>query len=217
MTDDEKMDATIRQLAESYNRPPETPRAALWERIAAERVQRRGRPRVMARVRWVAWVVGLAATLVIGVVIGRVTVGSGSPAAGPVAAAAPEAAAGGQLPAAYRVAVGDHLSRVETFLSVFAADAGGPVAARGDFEQPTRQLLQQTRLLRDSPAGNDVALRGLLDDIELVLMQIAVYGERGDAQDLGFIEQGIKDRSVLLRLRSALPSRQERLAMGGRL
>jgi hypothetical protein len=218
MTDDEKMDAMMRKLAESYNRPPEAPRAELWERIAAERAQRRAQPRVMARrVRWVMSVVGLAATLVIGVVIGRVTVGSGSPAAGPVAAAAPEAAAGGQLPAAYRVAVGDHLSRVETFLSVFAADAGGPLAAREDFEQPTRQLLQQTRLLRDSPAGNDVALRGLLDDIELVLMQIAVYGERGDAQDLGFIEQGIKDRSVLLRLRSALPSRQERLAMGGRL
>jgi hypothetical protein len=218
MNDHEKIDGAIRKLAESYNRPPATPRGELWARIAAERAQRPARPHVTAgRVRWVAWAVGLAATLVIGVVIGRVSAGPGTPSASPVAAAAPQAATGAQLPAAYRIAVGDHLSRVETFLSVFAADVGGPPAARGDFEQPARQLLQQTRLLRDSPAGQDVALGALLDDIELVLMQIAVYGERGDAQDLGFIEQGIKDRSVLLRLRSALPSRQERLAMGGTL
>lgn len=218
MTDEEKMNRAIRNLAESYNRPPATPRGELWARIAAERAQRRARPRPAAgRVRWVAWAVGLAATLVIGVAIGRFTAGSGTPAAGPVVAATPEAEPGGELPVAYRIAVGDHLSRVETFLSVFTADAGRGYAAQGDIERPTRQLLQQTRLLRDSPAGQDVALGALLDDVELVLMQIAVYGERGEAQDLGFIEQGIKDRSVLLRLRSALPSRSERLAMGGTL
>jgi hypothetical protein len=219
MTDDEKMDAMIRKLAEGYNRPPATPRGELWQRVEAERARRRTSwrgPAGRARVPWVTWAVGLAATLAIGVAIGRMT-GGGRIGSTPGVGAAPEGAATGQLPAAYRVAVGDHLSRVETFLSVFTAEVGRGSAATIDIQQPTRQLLQQTRLLRDSPAGQDVGLRTLLDDIELVLVQIAAYGEAGDAQDLGFIEQGIKDRSVLLRLRSALPSRSERMAMGGTL
>jgi hypothetical protein len=217
MTDDEKVDAMIRALADSYNRPPETPRAELWDGIAEARAQRRkavhaGRAR--PRLWWMGWAAGLAATLVMGVVIGRITARGGSAAVPPPPAVA---AVNGQVPAAYRIAVGDHLSRVDTFLSVFSAEAGGVPARNGDLDQPARQLLQQTRLLRDSPAGQDAALGPLLDDIELVLVQIAAYSEAGSAQDLGFIEQGIKDRSVLLRLRATLPSRAERLAMGGSL
>jgi hypothetical protein len=217
MTDDEKLDAMIRELAASYNRPPETPRAEMWQRIERARSDRRAPVRVAGRPmrpRWVVWAVGLAATLVMGVVIGRVTAGGGS---GPVTLPAAAPPATGQMPAAYRIAVGDHLNRVETFLAVFSADAGQASTGSGDIERPARQLLQQTRLLRDSPAGQDVALGQLLDDIELVLVQIAAYAEAGNSQDLGFIEQGIKDRSVLLRLRAALPSRAERLAMGGTL
>jgi hypothetical protein len=217
MTDDEKVDGMIRKLAEGYNQPPETPRAELWERIVGARTQWRERVRVggtRARLRWVGWAAGLAATLVMGVAIGRFTAGGGSKPVQPPPAIA---AANGPVPAAYRVAVGDHLNRVETFLAVFSADAGGLSARNGDLEQPVRQLLQQTRLLRDSPAGQDVALGALLDDIELVLVQIAAYAEAGTTEDLGFIEQGIKDRSVLLRLRAARPGRAERLAMGGTL
>lgn len=217
MTDDEKVDGMIRKLAEGYNQPPETPRAELWERIADARARRRKPARsgeARTRLRWVVWATGLAATLVMGVAIGRFTAGGGSETVQPPPTVA---AANGPVPAAYRVAVGDHLNRVETFLAVFSADAGGTSARNGDLEQPVRQLLQQTRLLRGSPAGQDVALGALLDDIELVLVQIAAYAEAGDTEDLGFIEQGIKDRSVLLRLRAARPGRAERLAMGGTL
>ncbi len=217
MTDDEKTDAMIRNLAESYNRPPETPRAELWDRIGSERARRRRRApggQTRSPLRWVAWGVGLAATLAMGVAIGRYTARGGTAPVAPPSATGPAPA---QLPAAYRLAAGEHLSRVETFLSVFSTEAGREPNRIGEIEQPVRQLLQRTRLLRDSPAGRDVALGPLLDDIELVLVQIAAYAEAGDALDFGFIEQGIKDRSVLLRLRANLPSRAERLAMGGTL
>jgi len=216
MTDDEKLDAMIRRLAESYNRPPETPRTELWDQIERERALRRRRPvgEARSRLRWVAWAVGIAATLAMGVAIGRYTTpGAPTTVTPPVVVGS----ANGQLPAAYRIAVGDHLSRVETFLSVFSAEAGRGPDRGGEIDEPARQLLQRTRLLRDSPAGQDIALGALLDDIELVLVQIAAYAEAGNAQDLGFIEQGIKDRSVLLRLRATLPSRAGRLAMGGAL
>lgn len=209
MKHDDRLDALIREQAKGYRPPPPTPREALWARIQAERADRRRRAAPVGRpaARWVVWAVGLAAMLAIGVAIGRFT--SEHPAAGnPVALDAgsafgsPEA---GTL-AAYRLVTTEHLSRVETFLSVFSAEAaaGQPVSA--DFEAPARQLLRRTRLLRDSPAADDVALRALLDDVEFVLLQIASYAQVGDERELGFVERGMTERSVLLRLRSALPA-----------
>ena len=70
-----------------------------------------------------------------------------------------------------------------------------------------RQLLQRTRLLRQSPVVTDnVQLRNLLDDVELILLQIATFAHGGDARELDFVEQGMTERSVMLRLRSAVPA-----------
>jgi hypothetical protein len=73
-------------------------------------------------------------------------------------------------------------------------------------------------MLRESPVtANDVALRGLLDDVEFVLLQIASYSQAGDERELGFVEQGITERSVMLRLRSAVPAGPEPRTVGGSL
>jgi hypothetical protein len=218
MTDEEKMDAAIRELAGEYRRPPETPRDAMWARIQAERSERARVMPAPRRVRWTVWAVGLAATLAIGVALGRFT----APDAG-----TPQAAAGSEpvdtgatplIPAAYRVATSEHLSQVETFLTVFS---GGVEAGRiggTDLELPARQLLRRTRMLRGSPAASDdVVLRALLDDVEFVLLQIASYARVGNEDELGFVEQGINQRSVLLRLRSAMPGAPARAASGGAL
>jgi hypothetical protein len=219
MKDDERMDGRIQELARGLNEPPPTPRAAMWERIQAERASRR--PAVIPlrrRVRWVGWAVGLAATLALGVALGRLSMRS-EPAT-PVAAA-PEAATGLEagVPAAYQVATAEHLGQVETFLTVFSAEApGGRRLTNADFEMPARQLLRRTRMLRQSPvAANDMALRALLDDVELVLLQITAFAQVGDEQELDFVEQGITERSVMLRLRSALPSVSQRGPVGGSL
>jgi hypothetical protein len=219
MKDDERMDLRIQELARGLNAPPPTPRAEMWERIQAERASRRQAViPLRRRVRWVGWAVGLAATLALGVALGRMSMRS-EPAA-PVAAV-PEAATGVEesMPAAYRVATTEHLGQVETFLTVFSAEApGGRRLTNADFEMPARQLLRRTRMLRESPAAaNDMALRALLDDVELVLLQITAFAQVGDERELDFVEQGITDRSVMLRLRSALPSVPQRGTVGGSL
>lgn len=213
MSDDERLDRLIRDAAKDYNQPPATPRAELWARIASERAARPV-PRVR-RLRWAGWAIGLAAALIMGVAIGRVT--SRSPATAPTVARGADSVAEPALPAAYRLAATDHLSRVETFLSVFSADASAGHLSDADLEAPARQLLRRTRLLRASPVADDVALRALLDDIEFVLLQITSFAQVGDKQELDFAEQGINERSVLLRLRSALPTQPERQAAGGAL
>jgi hypothetical protein len=215
---DERVDARIRDLARDYQRPPETPRAEMWERVRAERVARNLRPaqRASRGTRWAAWAIGLAATLAVGVALGRLTA---HPEGRTAVALAPDTGSDrseGASPA-YQVATAEHLERVETFLSVFQAEVSAGRVARDDLELPARQLLRRTRLLRQSPVADDVALRTLLDDVELVLLQIASYAQAGDAQELQFAEQGINDRSVLLRLRSALPSAPERAIVGGAL
>lgn len=219
MKDEERLDTTIRELAGGLNVPPPTPTAEIWERVQAERAARRQRPAraLPDRVRWVGWTAGLAATLALGVALGRLSMRTET---APVVAEAPGVApdAGDAIPAGYRVATAEHLSQVETFLTVFTAEAPGGRLATTEFEMPARQLLRRTRMLQGSPlTSDDVALRALLDDVEFVLLQIASFAHVGDDQELNFVEQGINERSVMLRLRSALPSGPERRTVGGSL
>ena len=57
-------------------------------------------------------------------------------------------------------------------------------------------------MLLTSPASEVPAVRQLLDDVDLVLMQIQLYDATGSTEDLGFIDDGIERRSVLLKLRA---------------
>ena len=77
MTDDERFDEFLRSAAQDYNRPPETPREAMWARIEAARRARTDlrTPRHVER-HWWRWVTGIAATLLLGIAIGRFTVSS---------------------------------------------------------------------------------------------------------------------------------------------
>lgn len=217
MKDDERLDTQIRDLAGGLNAPPPTPRDAIWARIQAERA---GRPRKSepgtGRLRWVVRTVGIAATLALGVALGRLSMRGGTSA--PVAVVPDTASGPAGEPAAYRVAATEHLGRVETFLTVFNAEAPAEVARASDFEAPARQLLLRTRLLRQSPVvADDPALRALLDDVELILLQIANFAQAGDARELDFVEQGINERSVMLRLRSAVPDTPQWRNAGGTL
>jgi hypothetical protein len=219
---DERMDAAIREQAEAHNLPPEPPRDAMWGRIQAERVVRREHPvEAPGRLRWAVWAAGIAATLVIGVMVGRLSVRP-QMASNPDTAFVLVSDSGTeplpQVAAAYQVATGEHLSRVETFLTVFAGEVVSGRVGQADLEMPARQLIRRTRLLRQSPAAvDDVVLRALLDDVEFVLLQIASFAQVGDERELGFVEQGMNQRSVLLRLRSATPSQTARVTSGGAL
>jgi hypothetical protein len=63
-------------------------------------------------------------------------------------------------------------------------------------------------LQSSSATANDVTLKRLLDDLELVLLQIAQYTDRGPhrAEELELIEQAIDKRGVMTKLRATNPA-----------
>lgn len=200
MTED-RFEQRLREAAQDYHRPPEAPREEMWRRIVAARQAKR-LPVIVAR-PWLRWGLGIAAILALGVGIGRWTASAGRDTAtvAPSLAFAP----GDHATLAYRVAAAQYLSRTEALLTGFQTE-GHPGAPDAQFAAQARDLLSTTRLMLDSPAAEDARLRGLLEDLEVVLAQIAQLRTRPDAEDVGLINQGLKQRGVLLRLRSAIPA-----------
>jgi|SRR2546429_1553369 len=199
MTDD-RFDERLRDAAQDYHRPPATPREELWRRIAAARAARERQVIVLRPA--LRWGVGIAALLALGVAIGRWSARGGESSSSPVVAA------GTDQPStlAYRVAAAQHLTRTEALLTGFRAASRSPSVPAPQFATQARDLLATTRLMLDSPAARDPRLKGLLEDLELVLAQIAQLPASGNREDIQSINQGLDQHSVLLRLRTANPA-----------
>jgi hypothetical protein len=161
------------------------------------------RRRRLARLtRPVGWAAAAAAVLVLGVGIGRMT----TPAHLTEVAAdvVPD-------PAVLRRAAVEHLGRTESLLTMVRADA-----RRGRVDPGVgtwaRGLLTQTRLLLDTPDGNDPALRDLLEDLELVLVQVVGVAELAPGDDararseLTLALEGLQEREVLPRIQAVTPA-----------
>jgi hypothetical protein len=196
---DDRFEDVMRQAARDYHRPPDTPRDEMWTAIDAVRRRRRAAPRVFVlRPAW-RWGIGMAAVLLVGIAIGRWI------RPGITTAPAADAVANTNQDVAYRLATTQYLGRTEALLAGFGADArAGRLDAQ--FLVQARDLLTSTRLLLDSPVGRDPRMKPLLEDLELVLAQIALLPATRDSQDVELITQGIDQRSVLTRLRTAIPS-----------
>lgn len=200
---DDRLDEQLRDLAAEYNRPPETPREEMWAAIQKNRVAYRA-PR---RITWkpLAWAgLAAAAVLVVGIFIGIGVNRNKGIAAGPDSSGVniqpndPDRA--------FKIAAVQYLGETEEFLTLFRADvrqgAVDPNAATR-----ARQLLSSNRLLMDSPAAQDPETSGLLEDLELVLAEIArVSGSETSKEEAGFIDDGIEEGGLLDRLRTAVPA-----------
>src|SRR5262249_27667972 len=109
---------------------------------------------------------------------------------------------------AYRLVVLRHLAGSEAMITAFRASA-----QRGEIDAQmaawSRELLGTTRLLEQSPVADDPTMRRLLEDLDLVLAQIARYVTRGtvNTEELDLIEESINRRGVITKLRSSLPVR----------
>lgn len=197
---DDRFEERMRAAARDYHQPPETPRDAMWAAIAAGR--RRAATRVfIVRPAW-RWGLGMAAVLLVGIAIGRWIrpTNTGAPTPNTIGDRSTS-------DVAYSVAAVQYLNSTETLLTGFRADAR---AGRVDtlFVDQARELLTSTRLLLQSPAARqDPHLKPLLEDLELVLAQIARLPGRGrDTLDVDLITQGMDQQSVLTRLRTAIPA-----------
>lgn len=157
MTNDDRIDEVVSEMASDYNAPPPVPRDIMWERIqAARKVTPIRANRIVPA--WTAWGLGLAAMLLIGVGIGRLTRVDSStrgpvataPAPAPVPApvsgqgadSTPSAAPATQLPgAASAAAVAANEPRP-------AASRPGPADGDRKTSAPTREYR-----LASAPAG----------------------------------------------------------------
>jgi hypothetical protein len=155
-------------------------------------------------VPWLRWGAAAAAVLVLGIGIGRFSAGP-TPT---LPTARVEAPAPGSSPGSdpYRVAAVQHLGRADALLTTFRADA-----ADGRADQAVSawadDLLLNTRLLLDSPASRDPRLRGLLEDLELVLAQIAQLPQQPPTRtEVDLAEDALEQSRVLPRLRTLVPS-----------
>jgi hypothetical protein len=111
---------------------------------------------------------------------------------------------------AYQLTAVRHLSEAEALLTSFRAHNPADQQMDAQLGAWARQLLTNTRLLLDSPVGNDPHRRPLLEDLELVLVQIVQQSPGSAPQDRELIEKTLQQEHVLTRLRTAIPAGAQR-------
>jgi hypothetical protein len=207
-------DREIRDLArEHLDDVPETPRDRMWERIDADRRDRRRgvqpdfTPRRRSFWRVTGRGVGIAATLALGMVIGRFLTDGG---AGDVPVVAPTAGTEVQGPGlndpadvqrdVYRLAANDLFGRADFLLTDFKVRSCGAADLQAVPEWAGGMLVQ-TRLLMGTSVADDRATRELLEDLELVLAQIVGLSRDNCVRDMAWIRSGLENRSTIDRLR----------------
>jgi hypothetical protein len=198
--DEEELDSAWREAARAYHEPPATPRDEMWQAIQHREPRPASRS---AQVRLRPWLpLAAAAVLALGIGIGRLSNHSeGSVTEIP----AVQKQAARLNPTAYRLAAVEHLGQSEEFLTLFRTSVSLGTNERLA-SATARQLLVTDRLLLDSPAASDPKLRILLEDLELVLAEIAQLAPEPRPQDVELIRRGIERGGVLSRLRTAVPA-----------
>lgn len=188
----------LAQLKETWRIAGPPPLDRMWEAIEPAAFTAPAR----TPVRWLRTLLPLAAMLVIGFGIGRM--------APPPSRTSPEGLIEAELPAIPAASASDarpfvgvatnYLERVTALLLTLAGESGRGQPVEYKASQ-ARDLLATTRLLMDSPDPIEPQLRVLLEDLELVLAQIARLPARPEAPDVYLIDQALDQREVIPRLR----------------
>jgi hypothetical protein len=204
MNDDEKFDAWLRDAAQSYNAPPaNVPRDEMWSAIqqasASQRMPATWRTHKL--LRWAPAAAAAVLLLAVGYSAGRF--GRSPPATTPAVAEAP-ATTPDTVNGVYDAKLVSHFGRAEALLTSFRAATPDGDAALNSW---ARDLLTDTRLLLDSPAGADARRRRLLEDLELTLAQIVQLPAASSPDDQELLDRAIERGELLTRLRTAVPPR----------
>jgi uncharacterized membrane-anchored protein YhcB (DUF1043 family) len=211
MMTDERFEELMRDAKKTYRTPPEADFDGMWHNIegtyfggAIGSTHRNGQPRGL-RQSAVQWM-GIAATLVVGIGIGRMSLrldhaAPAAPAVTTTAAATPQATKSDTaMSRPYELETSEYLGQTAALLVSLPQDSK---KADAQFAARAADLLTRTRLLMDSPVANNPSMRSLLDDLELVLMQVVRLQGSENRMDLDLINRAMEQRDVIPRLRTA--------------
>lgn len=206
---EDRFDELMRDAAQTFRAPPEADFDGMWTEI-----ERRSAPALVApkravviarRINWFA----VAATLVVGVGLGRASMMIGRQAPAPTAAA-PVAVASATpsdttayVNSTYGAETSKYLDQTAALLVSLPSEANGK-RANQQFVGRAGDLLTTTRLLLDSPAADDPSMRTLLEDLELVLAQVVRLPNDHSRTEVDLINRALEQRDVLPRLRTAV-------------
>jgi hypothetical protein len=199
--DDKRLDEILSDAVRTYRSPPDAPLDAIWSRIEAEALTVQPVKRTPS---WRAFAGAIAATLLFGVLIGRATAGRDvvSPMAANVSRT-PARLASNASGDAYQQQTQEFLGRTAVLLAALPSN-GRPGTNDEKLTQQARQLLGTTRLLLDSPVGHEQRMKDLLEDLELVLAQVARLQPQRPGEALTLINEALEERDVVPRIRSAV-------------
>ena len=197
---EEKFEEFLKDALHDLDPVPPAPRDEMWAGIQRERALQ---TRTRRTHTWVTWGVGLAAMLAIGVGIGRMTSVQVQNADAPAPRVAVNTTPAPVNRTAYRLAVAEYMSSAEAMLTSFRTQPKGQ--ADPQIAEWAQDLLTNTRLLLDSPAADDPKVAALLEDLELIIAQIARMSAPSIVER-EIIRDGMNKTAVLPRLRATQPS-----------
>jgi hypothetical protein len=180
----------------------ETPPPDVWPTIRSA-LDPRPVPRRHSHARtWALASLGLAAMLVVGIMIGRFTTGidPGPNDLGSVAVIADAGSVERPMSTPYRIAADEHFEDAETLLVLFEGSAVGDA----ELARLARELAARSRMLIGSRVGDDAQVRAVLLDLELLLTQISRLVDDGNGMETQIVRDGVTDTDVLGRLRQLI-------------
>jgi hypothetical protein len=211
---EDRFEELMRDAAHTYRKPPQPDLEGMWHAIEAEHFGARAgkdtsEPALMPVRVERGWsrstrYLAIAATLVIGIALGRAST-SLSPMNGTTPV--PEVnVAGNTIPESqpYEAETSKYLGQTAALLIALPSEVR---AGRADeqFVNRAGELLSRTRLLMDSPAADEPQMRNLLEDLELVLAQVVrLQNNTTSRTELDLISRALEQRDVIPRLRTAV-------------
>jgi hypothetical protein len=210
---DERFEELMRDAAVTYRKVPSADFESMWNAVEGRMAKSEERDNLAAlpspAIRHSRFalrapqILAIAATLVIGVALGRASMSLGSAPSAP-AAVQKVAMANTSEPQPYEAETSKYLGQTAALLIALPSEVR---AGRADeqFVGRAGELLSRTRLLLDSPAANDPQMRNLLEDLELVLAQVVrLQNNATDRTELDLINRALEQRDVIPRLRTAV-------------
>ncbi len=183
------------ELARDVSGDVTVPRDLMWKRV-----QRTREDAARTRSTWSTWRTGagIAAVLLGGIAIGRYALPHSVPNANDRIAVTADS-----LNMPTRVAMDEHLVRTAALLTA-VRDRDVTLATGQDVSAWARDLLGTTRLLLDEPSLRDDRTRQLLQDLELVLMQVAQARGTDAPEARRAPAETMRETNLLPRVRAAV-------------